>query len=290
MCLLVTYNPSSITRLAVLGSGTPNPDPRRGGPALLLLVEGVPYLFDFGPGVVRQAAALSGRWGGELEDFEVKDVSTAFLTHLHADHTMGLPDVILTPWIMGRDTPLRLYGPRGTADMVNGILQAYRADINYRLEGLEPANPDGWQVEVHEFLGGQIFRDQRICVEAFPVEHGVMPHCCGYRVTTPDRTVVFSGDSRPCPALLENSRDADYLVHEVYASAGLAGRSRRWQEYHRAHHTSGQQVAALAREVNPRLLILVHSLTWDVSGEELLGEVRAGYRGEVVLADDLQTF
>ena len=287
---MVTYNPSSVTRLAVLGSGTPNPDPLRNGPALLLLVEGVPYLFDFGPGVVRQAAALSGRYGGELESFEVKDLSTAFLTHLHADHTMGLPDLILTPWIMGRGTPLRLYGPGGTAALVEGILQGYRTDIQYRLEGLEPANPDGWQVEMHEFQPGQIFRDPGISVEAFPVEHGRMPDCYGFRITTPDRTIVFSGDTQPCPGLLEKSRGVDYLVHEVYSSAGLEGRSHRWQKYHRAHHTSGQQVAALAREVNPRLLILVHALSWGVSEQALLAEVRAGYKGKVALAEDLQVF
>ena len=100
--------------LALLGTGNPNPDPLRSGPSLAVLVGERSYLVDFGPGVVRQAAALSPRYGGAFPALEAPNLKTAFLTHLHSDHTAGYPDLILTPWVMGRDSPLAVFGPVAT--------------------------------------------------------------------------------------------------------------------------------------------------------------------------------
>src|SRR6266436_4171248 len=104
------------TQIVMLGTGTPRPDPVRSGPATAIVVNGTPYLVDFGPGVVRRiAAAYDG--GINAFGFAAARVRTAFLTHLHADHTAGYPDLILTPWILGRRQPLDVYGPKGLAAM-----------------------------------------------------------------------------------------------------------------------------------------------------------------------------
>jgi len=141
------FSSSDITKLVLLGTGNPNPSPMQSGCALLLLVNNTPYIIDFGPGLIRKAAALSPRYGGPLEGFHVKNLKTAFLTHLHSDHTTGYPDLILTPWVMGRDEALKVYGPEGTASMTSNILEAYRDDIHYRVYGAEPANNQGWRVD-----------------------------------------------------------------------------------------------------------------------------------------------
>ena len=101
------------TKVVLLGTGNPNPDPNHSGCSVAIIVNGTPYIVDFGPGIIRQAAALSPRYGGEIEALSIKNIKKAFLTHLHSDHTVGLPDLILTPWVMGRDEPLELYGPEG---------------------------------------------------------------------------------------------------------------------------------------------------------------------------------
>jgi len=284
------YQPSQITQLAVLGSGTPNPDPLRSGPSFLLRVDGVSYIFDFGPGLIRRAAGLSSRYGGNWGDFQIRDLSRAFLSHLHADHCAGLPDLILTPWIMGREEPLQIWGPSGTVHLVDHIVAGYQADIRYRLDGLEPASKYGWQVEVKEIKEGEIHIDPRIQVTAFAVSHGDMPDCFGFRVKTPDRTIVFSGDTRPCPAVTVNSRDADILVHEVYSTAGFQRRPEHWQEYHKHHHTSTRQLAELAAEVEPGLLLLNHVLFWGTEPEDLLKEIRSGYDGQVRITSDLDIY
>jgi glyoxylase-like metal-dependent hydrolase (beta-lactamase superfamily II) len=100
------------TRIVLLGTGTPSPDPDRSGPATAVVVNGTPYLIDFGPGVVRRIAAASQKGVAGLG---VVNVRVAFLTHLHSDHTAGYPDLILTPWSVGRSQPLEVYGPAGSS-------------------------------------------------------------------------------------------------------------------------------------------------------------------------------
>ena len=86
--------PSETTQVVLLGTGTPNADPARSGPAVAIVVNDTPYLVDFGAGVVRQAAAMSPSYGGPIAGLEVDKLSHAFLTHLHSDHTVGLPDLL----------------------------------------------------------------------------------------------------------------------------------------------------------------------------------------------------
>jgi len=160
---------SSVTTVVLLGTGTPNPDPEHSGCSLAIVVNDTPYIIDFGPGLIRQAAKLSPRYGGQIPGLAVKKIKRAFLTHLHSDHTTGYPDLILTPWVMGRDEPLSVYGPEGTAQMTKHILKAYQEDIRYRLYGLEPANDEGWRVKAHDISEGLIYMDDNVEVEAFLV-------------------------------------------------------------------------------------------------------------------------
>lgn len=279
------------TRLALLGSGNPNPDPAHQGCAALILVDERPYVVDFGAGVVRQAAALTAEYGGPLAELDIRDLTIAFLTHLHSDHTLGYADLILTPWIMERDRPLEVYGPRGLKRLTEHLLEAYRDDIHYRVFGAEPANDRGWRVNAHEFdAEGVIYQDDLLKVEAFPVQHGTWPNAFGFRFTTPDKVIVFSGDTAPCENVVRYARGADILVHEVYSHRGYQSRPPIWQAYHAAHHTSTLQVAEIARRARPGLLVLTHTLFWGTSEQEILDEVASLYDGPVVVGRDLQIF
>lgn len=282
--------PSDTTQVVLLGTGTPNPEPDRSGPSVAIIVNDTPYLVDFGPGVVRRAAAMSPSYGGTMKGLETENLNIAFLTHLHSDHSAGLSDLILTPWVMGRDRPLRIYGPVGVADMASLVVQAYSADIRYRVDGLEPANDSGWRVNAHEIDEGVIFEDDNVKVEAFRVRHGTWENAFGFRFTTPDRVIVISGDAAPDARIEEYAKGADILIHEVYSVEGFGRRDEFWQKYHSANHTSAHELGKLATQARPGLLVLYHVLFWGASEETVLQEVGETYSGEVVLGHDLDVY
>ncbi len=278
------------TELVLLGTGTPNANPNRSGPALAIITGGQSYLVDFGPGVVRQAAAVSEDWGGSIEALNPKNLKVAFLTHLHSDHTAGYPDLILTPWVLERSTPLKVFGPKGLNQMTQDIIKAYSKDIDYRIEGLEPTNIDGWKVEAIEINEGIIYQDELIEVIAFKVNHGTWTDAFGYKFITKDKTIVVSGDTAPSKKLIEMSKGIDILVHEVYSQAGFNRRSEVWKKYHASHHTSTKELAEIANEAQPKLLVLTHVLFWGSTEEEIIDEVQANYSGNVSLGQDLSIY
>jgi ribonuclease Z len=283
--------PASLsTQVVLLGTGTPNPEPERSGPAVAIVVNDTAYLVDFGAGVVRRAAAMSPTYGGDIEALEAKRLKVAFLTHLHSDHSIGLPDLILTPWVMGRDEPLELYGPEGVGDMAEHVLKAYDADIRYRIDGLEPANDQGWRVNTHTLDDGVVYEDDNVKVEAFRVRHGTWENAFGIRFTTQDRVIVISGDAAPDATVEAYAKDADILIHEVYSVSGFARRDEFWQKYHSNNHTSAHELGEIASRAQPKLLVLYHVLFWGSSEETVLKEVREKYSGDVVLGHDLDVY
>lgn len=276
------------TKVVLLGTGTPNPDPSHAGSSIAILVNNNAYLVDFGTGIVRQAAKMTPKYGGDFPQLEAKNLKLAFLTHLHSDHTIGLPDLLLTPWVLERDVPLEIYGPVGTKHLADHIVEAYKADIDYRLSGLEPANENGWKANTHEFNRDKIvYRDSLVKVEAFKVVHGSWPNAFGFRFTTPDKTIVISGDTRPCENILKYSKGADILIHEVYSFNRWTKRNEFWKKYHAANHTSTYELGELAAKSQPGKLILYHVLAWGDSNKDLLNEISEKYKGEVIVGQDL---
>jgi len=276
----------SASQVVLLGTGTPNADPARSGPAVAVVVNGTPYLVDAGPGVARRAAAAHQ---AGVAGLAVDRLNRLFLTHLHSDHTAGLPDLLLTPWVMGRRDPLEVHGPAGTEAMTQHILAAYREDVRQRLEGPEPANTTGWRVQAVEIGPGVVYRDQHVTVEAFGVDHGSWP-AFGYTFHTPDRTIVISGDTAAPQDNLHAYRGCDVLIHEVQSSLGLERRSPAWRRYHARFHTSARELAEVASQAKPGLLILYHQLFHGVTEERLLAEVGDGYDGPVVSGRDLDVY
>jgi ribonuclease BN (tRNA processing enzyme) len=276
------------TRVVVLGSGTPNADPDRYGPAVAVVIDDASYLVDAGVGIVRRAAAAARTGIGALEAAQLKRV---FVTHLHSDHTLGLADLILSPWVLDRNAPLEVYGPRGIKSMTEHLVTAYAEDLRIRTSGGEPAHKhDPHAVTIREIEPGVVYRDERVVVTAFPVRHGAWDQAFGYRLKSADRTVVISGDTGPDSKIEEQCQRCDVLVHEVYSEAGLAKRPPEWQSYHSRYHTSSRQLAAIASRAQPALLVLYHQLIWSSTEEELLKEVASGYAGKVVSAHDLGVY
>ncbi|MDE3153435.1 MAG: MBL fold metallo-hydrolase [Gemmatimonadota bacterium] len=269
----------------MLGTGTPNADPDRSGPAIAVVSGGQAYLVDAGPGIVRRAAAAV-REG--VTALRMPKLDLVFLTHLHSDHTLGLPDLMLSPWVLDRTAPLRVYGPPGTANMVRFIDSAYAKDIDLRLHGGEPTNATGWRTTVREIIDtGVVYQDSNMTVRAFRVRHGAWDYAYGYRFEARDRTIVVSGDTRPTDAVVDACRGCDVLVHEVYDAETFKRRPAAWQAYHARYHTSTYELGALAARARPRLLLLVHQLYWGGTDADLVRQVATRFTGRIVSAHDL---
>ena len=287
LLLLISLNIFPSTHFFVLGSGTPNPNPERMGSAYLVLANDTPYLFDFGSGVVRRVAALSSEWGGNFSKLDVTQLEYAFLSHIHSDHTLGLADLIITPWIMGRDKPLKIFGPEAAKDMADHIIKAYQPDIDYRIYGTQPQNDKGYKAIFTSIEEGVIYEDKNIMVTAFLNDHGDLAESYGFVIQTGDKTILISGDTGPSANLLRFGNEVDILVHEVYSQAGFEKKEPDWKIYHKAHHTSPSELAKIAKKLNPKTLVLSHILFWGSSESEILEEIMKDYDGKVILADDL---
>jgi ribonuclease Z len=276
--LLLASAAAQDTRVVLLGTGTPNPAPDRSGPAVAVVSGANVYIVDAGPGVVRRAAQAGFRMG---------QLTRVFLTHLHSDHTVGLPDLIFTPAVTGRVAPLEIYGPPGTDAMTRHVLQAWREDMEIRLHGLEPSVKEAYVVHAHDVSPGEIYRDSGVRATAIAVPHGSWKHAYGYRFDAADKSIVISGDTTFSESLAAAAKGCDILVHEFYSQKGLEDRTPDWQRYHAAFHTSAMDLGRLAARVGPKKLVLYHGLPMGQPAEEVLREIRENFSGEVIYAKDL---
>ncbi len=276
------------TQVVMLGTGTPQADPERSGPAVAVVVNDAAYLVDCGPGVVRRAAAAERAGIHALAPQKLKVV---FITHLHSDHTLGYPDLIFSPWVLGRTEPLQAYGPRGLRAMTGHIEKAWKEDVRVRTEGLEGGNRTGSRVVVKEIAPGEIYRDANVRVTAFAVKHGSWKQAFGYRFDTAGRSIVISGDTAPSETVVEACHGCDVLLHEIYNP-----KRRKILEdpkrlaYFRAFHTSPEELAEIAQRAKPKLLVLYHQGMGEIPEGDLLEQVRARYAGAMVSAKDLGVY
>jgi len=278
----ITEGQSSATKVVLLGTGTPRPNPDRSGPATAIVVGDRAYLVDFGPGVIRRAAAASQK----IPALDPKNITIAFVTHLHSDHTAGYPDLILTPWVIGRHE-LNVYGPEGIEDMTRHVLEAWREDIDMRTKGMEQRF--ALNVHAHDVLPGIVYKDDKVTVTAFQVAHGQWTHAFGYRFDTPDRSIVISGDTSPSAELMNQCKPCDVLIHEVFTRNAPSPAMADWAAYSAKYHTTTDQLAEIGNKTKPGLLILYH-ISGRAPDEQLLEEIQKTYHGKIVIGKDLEIY
>lgn len=279
------------TQVVILGTGTPILNPDRSGPSVAVVVNGTPYLVDFGPGVVRRAAAAAR--DKKITALTPANIKVVFCTHLHSDHTAGLADLYLSPAVEGRPGPLELYGPPGIAEMARHIQAAYLKDVAIRTQGLEHGNAKAYKINTHEIKPGIVYKDANVTVRAFAVAHGTWDYSFGYRFDTADRSVVISGDTAPTEQVARACHGCDLLLHEVYSLAWFKEHSPIGQKYHSHFHTSTIELARIAAEAKPKQLVLYHQLFRQTDDPDavLIDEIRkAGYSGPVASAHDLDIY
>lgn len=265
-------------RVIFLGTAAGRPTVSRNVPALLLQREGESFLFDCGEGTQRQMM----RFG---TGFSVDDI---FLTHLHADHFLGVIGLLRTMGLQGRQTPVRLWTPAGTERMLHrAVTLGYeRLPFPVEIHGLEPeARVDRGAYSIVAFavdhhprvrsLGyavvepprrGRFFpeRARALGVPEGPLwgrlAAGEAVEVGGRRVEPaevlgpprPGRRIVYSGDTRPCAGTRRHAQGADLLIHEATFAQDEADRARQ------TGHTTAAAAARLAAAAGVRRLILTH--------------------------------
>lgn len=286
--LLLKATGTSQTTVVLLGTGTPNPDPERSGPAVAVVVNGAAYLVDCGPGVVRRAVAAERK--KDIPALNVTNLQKVFITHLHSDHTLGLPDLIFTPWVLGRTAPLEVYGPRGVKDMTDNIERAWAKDIDVRTHGLEQGNTTGYKAQAHEVEPGVIYKDPNVTVTAFEVKHGSWDQAFGYKIQTADRVIVISGDTAPTDAVAKACDGCDVLLHEVYNARPLSDKTQPTLRYFQAFHTTAQELGTIATAAHPKLLVLYHQIFEGLPEQDLMDQLKQAYKGKVASGRDLDVY
>jgi ribonuclease BN (tRNA processing enzyme) len=271
------------TVVVLLGTGNPIPNPDAAGPATAVVVGSRVFLFDAGAGVMRRVNAAK---------LPVSGPTALFITHLHSDHTLGYPDVIFTTWTMGRTKPLDVFGPHGLQSMTDHIVAAWKEDIDVRTNGLEHRLANGYAVRVHEISPGVVYDSAGVKITAIPVLHGSWTEAYGYRIDTPDRSIVLSGDTRPSPALEQAARGVDVLIHEAYSEPVIrTPTDSAFAVYRRAFHTSTVELGRLAASAKPKMLVLYHHGTPADGGAAEIATIRGeGYQGRVIFGKDLERF
>lgn len=270
-------------RVILLGTGTPQPRMDRFGPSILVQAGDENLLFDSGRGAAQRLSQLQIPFG---------KVTRLFLTHLHSDHVVGIPDLWLTGWVYGREIPLQVWGPAGTQEMMSHLEKAYQFDIHIRRDIDEKIPAQGAAVIAKDIKEGVVYEQNGVKVTAFNVDHGPVKPALGYRIDYAGRSVVLSGDTRFSENLIRFSNGAQLLIHEVIASdafrAAAQARGRTPEQIQSVieHHTTPEQTGEIFTRVKPKLAVYSH-ISGDVKAEELTAATRKTYSGPLEVGEDL---
>jgi ribonuclease Z len=272
--------------VVLLGTGYPCPDPDRAGPSTAVIAHGRYFIVDAGRAVVLRLSALQR---------PIPPITAVLLTHLHSDHTSGLPDLFNSSWVMGRKQPLQLYGPRGTQEMADGLLKFFAEDIHIRRDLVEKLDEKGAQIDVHIIGEETVYKDDEVTITAFAVDHRPVEPAFGYKFESGGKIIVISGDTAPTDNLVKSARGADILVHEVYmpgyfsnarsveiTRGDTAEVARRLGRY----HTNAEQVGKIAAAAGVKKLVLTHLIPPE-DGEKMRELAAKNFKGEIMVGKDL---
>ena len=286
------------SKVVVIGTGNPIPNPYRNGPALAVVVNDYPYFVDAGEGIWRGIANAILWQGEDLQDSFLPDkLKYLFITHLHEDHTIGIPSIIFNPYKFHSTTDKAIFGPPGIKDMVGHIVAAWRKDVDEMMTSHKwsAAGSRATATEVSD--EGVVFKDANVKVEAFRTLHGAFACNLAYRFSTPDRIFAFGGDGIYSEGLVAAARGADILFMEAVTEEGIA--SAPWggntvEEKKKtilSYHLPPKDLVRVKEESGVKSIVLIHEQYYsrpeDYRREALLDEIkRAGMKGPIHSAID----
>lgn len=266
-------------RITLLGTGGgPLVNLRQFGASTLVEAGGKRLLFDCGRGATIRLVEAG---------IPIGAVGRLFLTHLHSDHVMQIPDLLLAGWVgsTGRRAPLEVWGPDGTRDMMSGLEKAFVFDIHMRRDVDEKIPAAGITVQSHDISEGVVLDEDGVKVTAFLVDHRPVSPAFGYRVDYHGRSVALSGDTRVSDNLVKFATGVDVLIHEAVDPVAQRAASANPAMTERIidHHTTGEQAGQEFARVKPRLAVYSHA----PDSEALIAQTRTHYSGPLQGPEDL---
>ena len=268
-------------KVTLLGTGSPVPAMNRFGPSTLVEAGDQKFLFDAGRGALQRLGQLNVRW---------LDVQGLFLTHLHSDHLVGIPDLWLTGSFVppGRKSALRVWGPTGTKQMMAYLEQAFGYDLRIR-QADDRSSPEGVAIFAEDVNEGIVYERGGVKITAFEVDHRPVKPAFGYRIDYAGRSVVLSGDTRISDNLIRHAQSADLLVHEVVSPEALlrAGIPQGRVSQILDGHSSPEQAGEAFSKTKPRLAVYSHVIPPSAAESDLIPRTRKTYSGPLELGEDL---
>ena len=290
---------NSITVITV-GTGTPFAATRSFA-GTGILVNGHFFMFDAGPGTVQQM---------ELQALPLVNLEAVFLTHLHSDHYMDLPNMVNRSWTLGRNTELNVYGPTGVEAIMKGLDQFSQIENEFRVDhhgtelmDIEKATATPNECSLAPGEKQVVYNKDGITITAFAVNHDPVQPALGYVIEYKGKKVVLSGDTKKNDMVLKMAQNADILVHEVMLKSfvkvlalvsknkGLEREAKIFNDI-QEYHTSPAEVAELAQKAGVKKLVLSH-LAPSPENKVLTNMYKAqmkAYTGPLYFAEDGDRF
>ena len=291
LCLLSSSLSTSgqTIKVTLLGTGAPQPSLERFGAATLVEAGGTYFLFDCGRGATQRL------WQQKIG---VGKVNHLFLTHLHSDHIVGIPDL----WLLGlmpgafgnRKQPLEVWGPAGTEEMMQGLEAAYKWDIKTRVAEY-PSADSGTVVKAQNVAEGVVYESAGVKITSFRVNHSdIIDSALGYRLDYEGRSVLISGDTRYSENLIKYGKGVDVFIHEVIAIRDEVMASSPLARKITSFHTTPEDAGKVFAASKPRLAVFTHvaippldpskpSLTTN----DIITRTKKFFTGELVVGEDL---
>ena len=268
-------------KVTLLGTGTPQPIMDRFGASTIVQAGSETLLFDAGRGCLQRLHQIKVSYD---------TIDALFLTHLHSDHIVGLPDLWLTGWLTSkRSVPLKVFGPTGTDNMIEYLQKAFDYDIKIRIED-DKAPEEGSKLLSAEIQEGVVYEKNGVKVIAFLVDHYPVVPAFGFRIEHDGHSVVLSGDTRYSENLIKYARGTDLLIHEVIIAPDTLSKSDPKYNIF-AHHTTPEQAGKVFNEVKPKLAAYSHiGKMYGHNEQELLKRTKVNYSGPIIIGEDLMSF
>ena len=272
-CSNVSAN--ELLNITFLGTGTPRPNINKLGPSVLIKVKHEEIMLDVGRGTTLRLNQIGNNYS---------QINNIYVSHLHFDHIIGIPDFWLTSNLWQKKTDTNIFGPIGIKKFCEGLRKSFSKDFEYRYSGRKNS-----KIICRNYSENNIIKNNLLKVISFKNNHGHIDHSHGFKVLYKNKSIVYSGDTTYSKEVVKNAKNCDILIHEIIATTKKIHDNNKKLQSVISTHTNISQLIKVLNESNPKLTILNHALLFGVSEEYVLNEVRKLYDGEVIFSQDLMS-